>query len=335
MKITNKIVALLMIALLHIGFAGCREDEKIIQEIEVEETPDFKLDQEAIEVKIGAENKVTVNIQGGGEYNAFSLDETIAKVNAENDVVIVEGFVNGKTSLIISDKYNRYRRLPVTVYTTDVLELSHKELSIEITLGRSETVNANVVLGNGGYKVSSDNQAVTASVDEEGKISISATSKLADYAAILTVTDITGLSENITVTVKSTLIPFTDEEIKRIMSVQPKSYFYNSFETYYQGAFESLNKKLENGKQRYGWEQINQMFPSYSMWLYIDYKGDKSVGVKEDAQFSHKAWSDKIDCPITLEIIKNDDTNIWAIYSYVDENQEKLYTGYFCDTIKP
>ncbi|NDV65864.1 hypothetical protein [Bacteroides sp. 224] len=325
MKITNKIIILLMAALLPMGFAGCSDDDEIPNP-GTEETPEFILEQELLKVKIGSENKATVAIkEGGGEYNAFCLDESLAKVEMVNGVITIEGFANGQTSLIISDKYSRYRKLPISVYTTDVLELSTKNTELTTKLGSSKSITANVVLGNDGYKIESNNPAVEASITEEGEIKITATSKKADYVATITVTDCTGLSENILVSVKATFEPFTNEELETIMETNARRYFYNNsntFNTYYT----PLNE-IVDGKQRYGWKYYTYY------WIYIDFTGDKSVGTKSDALFTYHTWSNDTIENITLKIIKNDGTNIWGIFSYINDSEEKLYTGYFCDTV--
>ena len=80
MKITSKIIVLLMSALLPMGFAGCSDDDDDMPNPGGEEAPEFVLGQESIKVKIGSENKATVDVkQGGGEYNAFILDARTCK----------------------------------------------------------------------------------------------------------------------------------------------------------------------------------------------------------------------------------------------------------------
>ena len=72
MKITSKIIVLLMSVLLPIGFVGCSDDDDDMPNSLGEEAPEFVLGQESVKVKIGPENKVIIDIkQGGGEYDAF------------------------------------------------------------------------------------------------------------------------------------------------------------------------------------------------------------------------------------------------------------------------
>ena len=297
-----------------------------------EEAPEFVLGQESIKVKIGSENKATVDVkQGGGEYNAFILDARIAKTEIVDGVIKVEGLANGQTFLMVSDKYSRYRKLPVSVYTTDKLQLSHETFDLITLLGYSKTLKANVVLGNGGYEVMSDNPAVSVSVNEAGEISMKATSKKEDFTANITVTDCTGLTANIVVTVKASLEPFTTEELEAIKADNSRRYYYRGRRTDDYDV-EYVNTTIDDGKIRYGWN----LWGSY--YHYMDFMGDKTEGVKEGATFSVSSWivSDKYSGQaVTLKIIKNDGTNLWGVFSFVDEEREILCSGYFCDTVDP
>lgn len=330
MKIISKVIVLLMSVLLPMGFVGCSDDETP-HSVE-EKIPEFVLGQESIKVKVGQENKVTVNIkQGGGEYNAFILDAKVATAEVVNGVIKVEGLVNGQTFLMISDRYNRYRKLSVSVYTTDKLQLSHETFDLITLLGNSNTLKANVILGNGGYKVISDNSAVAVSVNEAGEISMTATSRKEEFKANITVTDCTGLTANIVVTVKASLEPFNAEELEAIKADNSRRYYFKDTRTDGDGV-KYLNTTKNDGKIRYGWS-----FFEYS-WHYIDFMLDKTEGVKEGAVFSINSWSvnDKYsDQAVTLKIIKNNGTNLWGIFSFIDEKREVIYSGYFCDTINP
>jgi hypothetical protein len=317
-----------MIVLSFISFIGCGDDDDNVSKSIEEDVPEFILAQDLIKVKIGPENKVDVDIkQGGGEYDAFILDSSVATVEVTDGKIRVEGLSNGKTSLIISDKYNRYRKLPISVYTTDKLQLSSEEFNLVTPLGNSRTLKANVVLGNGGYEATSDNPAVTVSVDEDGVISLTATSVKEEFTANVTVTDCSDLSANIVVRVTASLEPFSDEDLATITSDNARRYYYNnnkidsSYYTY-------LNEKTEDGKQRYGWDYYGYY------WCHVDFTGDKSEGTKENATFVYHTWGSEVNMPVSLKIIKNDGTNIWGIFSYINDEEEKLYMGFFCDTVE-
>ena len=59
MKITSKIIVLLMSVLLPMGFAGCSDDDDMPNP-SGEEAPEFVLGQESIKVKIGSDRKSVV-----------------------------------------------------------------------------------------------------------------------------------------------------------------------------------------------------------------------------------------------------------------------------------
>lgn len=86
----------------------------------------------------------------------------------------------------------------------------------------------------------------------------------------------------------------------------------------------------DSGKIRYGWS----LWGSY--YHYIDFMGDKTEGVKENATLSISSWSvDErySDQEVTLKIIKNDGTNLWGVFSFIDEKREVIYFGYFENVI--
>lgn len=326
MKITNKIIMLLMAALLPLGFAGCNDDDEK-PNLEKEPEPEFVLGQEVVRIKMGADNKAIVNIKdGGGEYAVFCLDEDVAKVEMTNGEITVEGVTNGMTSIIVSDKYNRYRRLPVVVYTTEGITLRHETIDLVTLLGQNDKIATNVLEGNGGYTIQSDNPAVSVVITELGDIGMAATSKLEDYTATVTVTDCSGFSASIAVTVKASFDPYTATQLEDIKSNATTRYYYDGRSTY-ASHYMRRNEVLGDGRQRFGWE-----FYSY-YWFFVDFAGGNDVGVKSDAEFSHKNYPITYASPVKMEIIKNDGTNIWAIFSYIDEDAEILHFGYFCDTI--
>lgn len=331
MKITSKMIVLLMSALLPMGFAGCSDDDDDMPNPGGEEAPEFVLGQESIKVKIGPENKVVVDVkQGGGEYDAFILDAKVADAEVADGVIKVEGLANGQTFLMVSDKYNRYRKLPVSVYTTDKLQLSHETFDLITPLGNSATLKANVVLGNGGYGAVSDNSSLSVSVNEAGEISMTATSKKAEFTANVTVTDCTGLTASIIVAVKATLEPFTDEELEAIKADNSTRYYFSNTQADDSDDMEYINTTIEDGRLRYGWDYWGYYYQ------HIDFAGDKSVGTKADATLSLNSWNfydEILDQPITMKIIKNDGQNVWGVFSFIKEDEEKIYAGYFCDTI--
>ena len=306
-------------------FSGCNYIEDIQEEIS-KIIPELHFDTEKISVKIGTDSKYLLEIkEGGGEYSVFSLDEEVAKVELIDGMIFIEGLINGKTSIVVSDKNGFYRKLPVMVYTTETMTLKDYKFELSTLLGYSDVVTTNVILGNGEYQVDSDNPKVKATVTEDGIITITGTSKIDTFTATVTVTDASGLSAFITLTMKSTTTPFFAEKLEEIKNNNSRRYFLADLEVG-QSYFTFLNTQ-DNGQQLYGWDYWG--FYYFKLW----FTGDKSVGKKTDGKFSFSYFTpgDYNKEPADVEIIKNDGTNLWGIFTFIKD--EKLVYGYFCDRI--
>ena len=284
-----------------------------------------------MKVKIGSENKATVNIkQGGGEYNAFSLNPEVAQTTIEDGVIKVEGLNNGKTEIIISDKDGHYRKIPVSVYTIDNLTLKNESIEFVTRLGCSKTIESNVLEGNGGYSIVSSNKAITASITKEGIITLTGASKPEKITAIVTVTDCSGFTTEMTVHLIGTNVAYTNEELESIKATSTSRYYLNEYNTKKSTSYKSVKSIDENGRRMYGWE-----YGSYYFRLHFD--GGIEVGKKTNAVMSCHFYKSRTgyisytDEPITFEIIKNDGINIWGTYSFIKDNV--LNYGYFCDQL--
>lgn len=321
MKNYNKLL-LLLFAALPLSITSCSEDEESTSATEV---PKLALEQESLEVKVG--EKTTLKIkEGGGEYKAFSLNENIAKVEMADHSLIVEGVVNGETSLIISDNDNCYQRVAVSSYY-DKLIVNKETVDIKVLLGSgAKSTIVKVMQGNGGYKASSDSEDVTVSVSNND-ITVKALGK--EGSATITVTDSRGLTVLIPVQVTSTTEPYDEEELSSIKDNTTLRFYYdNKTVNNGQSSYTILNSKEEN-LNLYGWDY----WGGYQV-LKIYFPGDHSVGEKPDSKLSSKTYSENIENqPIKFEIIKNDGTMIWAVYSFV--KNDKVYFGHFCQNINP
>lgn len=321
MKNLNKLMLLLLSMLLPMGFAGCSDDDELPA---VENNTELELGVESLRVKIGNENRTPLNIkQGSGEYNAFALDTAVAKVYVENEQVVIEGISNGETLIVISDKGGFYRKLPVYIYTTDVLTLDQSEVALVTKLGHIGTVDNHITAGNGGYTVESDNPAVSAVITEDGEITISAKSKPESFTATLTVKDCTNLSATVTVTVGSTTIAFTDEELTELKADATRRYYLDGKSDSYISWGSSINAESEGGVVTYGWQY-------YSYYQYkLTFTGGKTVGKKTEGSFSSKGSLGTYNENIELEIIQNDGTNVWGVFTFTKD--DVLHYGNFCD----
>ncbi|WP_270722900.1 hypothetical protein [Bacteroides ovatus] len=327
MKTIHKLL-LAMFILLPIVSVGCSDDEP--DGIITEPISKLEIEQENVKVKIGNENKATVSIkQGGGEYNVFSLHPDIAQATIENSEIKIEGFQNGKTEVIVSDKDGSYRKLPVSVYTVDALELDKDNLEFITKIGYSDKATINVTTGNGGYSVKSNNKAIVTSITKEGVITISGTSQLDEINAVVTVADCSGFTAQINVRFCGTTVPYSDAEIEKIKEADATCYYIYGNNTLNYSSFIPTQTIDENGRRMYGWKYSSS---SYYYRLYFD--GGVEPGVKTNAILACKTYNPVYtytDEPITVEVVKNDNTKIWAIYSFIKDG--KLVYGYFIDTI--
>jgi hypothetical protein len=323
MNYIKKITVSLLSATFLIGFAACSDDDNPAP---VVNSPKLDVDASVLKVKIGVDEVLPIK-QGGGEYNAFSLDTTIAQTYLKDDQIEVKGIANGQTTLIVSDKGGYYQKVPVSVYTTDQMQLSETESNIESILGRVGKDTVDIVLGNGGYSASSDDARVTATVNASDEIIISATSKSDAYTANVTVSDVTGLTATVAVTVKANKDAFTQAQLDDIMKSASRRYVFNDYT--FSSSGKSVISEDENGVVKYG----SEYYSSY--YTHLTFTGGKSVGKKTDATFDWKYYYGGTYSaqPVDLEVIKNDGTNIWAIYSFAKDDY--LYNGYFCDKVNP
>lgn len=317
--------------LLPMSFIACdnNDDPQPVEPEAKIEYPALTLKGDTVRVKVGAENKATLDItSGGGEYRAFVLDTAVAKVSLEGEKVLVEGRKNGMTNLVVSDKNNRYRRVCVSVYTTDVMTISKESFEMLTPLGK-EAQETLEVKGNGGYTVESDNDRVSGEVNEEtNQLVITARSRVKDFTATLTVKDITGLQAQVKVTVKSSKEAFTAEELEGIKNVSMRYYWFDEV-AYTNSWFTFINEEVAGGKTRYGFD--------YYQWYYlkVDFAGGRSVGKKTEGVVDFNYNDSYPEQPASVEIIKNDGKMIWGIFSWIDEANESLHRGYWIDYIQP
>lgn len=329
MKTLSKLRILLFSVLLTMGFTACQDEEN--KEAPIDNYPELQLGVESLRFKAGSENKVKLDIvQGSGEYNAFSLDTDIVKVSIENDEIVVEGIRCGETVIIVSDKSGSYRKIPVSTYT-EVMTFDVDKVELVTRLGSSGSTTFNIVLGNGGYTVTSDNNKVSATVMEKGEIMVTSTSGLDEFNAILTITDSNGVSGELPVTVKYTMEPYSEKELEQLKADPTRNYVFNDKpdgrNTMDSPYTRFTNTTAGDGTITYGWS-------NGSFKYNISFKGDKTVGTKTDALLTFNIYNQTkyTNQPINLEIIKNDGVTIWGVWSFL-EGGNVLQSGYFCDSV--
>ena len=230
MKIRYLLTGITMVTAMLTGLTSCSDNDDNPAVDGNKEQLSFSSD--GMRVKIGEENRQELPVAtGAGDYHAYSLNPEIAEaITGEEGKIYIEGYRNGTTTIIVSDAANSYKRLEVGVYTTDKLQLSHTEFNFETPMGYSSSSSeCSVILGNGGYSVSSDNDKVVPEIDtESGIITLTATSGKEEYTATVTVTDCSSLTASINVNVKPTFEAFTQSDIDMILAKDNSDWYIKS-----------------------------------------------------------------------------------------------------------
>lgn len=319
MKIKN-IAATILLASFAMSFSSCSGDENT--PIEENVISELKMSVDDVKVVVGNKSEIEIS-KGNGDYKVFSLNPAIASVKLENGKLVIEGKGNGKTSIVVSDQANLYKKVSV-VSLYDKITVSQEVIDVKMPIGNPKLTTIEVLSGNGGYTVTSDNKDIVSTSVNKNIISINA---LKEGKAVLTIKDALDVVKVITVNIATTDIAYDAKEIEAIKADSELRYVFvqSSMINEQNRWYTFFNKQVDN-LNLYGWDYYNYQY------LKIYFAGDKSVGVKSDSKLTVEVDSYSFaDEPIKFEIIKNDGTKIWAIYSFIKDN--RLYFGNFCQNI--
>ncbi len=328
MKNSKNLFYCLIIAL---SLASCSDDDEATPQ--VQELPEI-LVQTSVDVSIGS--PVNVNIEnGGGEYRVFSANPEIATVELKNHKLTINAISVGKTAVVVSDKNNHIKALGVAAYLYKKIVLKQEEKIIEeITinkrLGYSKESKIIISQGHGGYQVSSENEEVATVTVNDHELVVTGVS---GGETTVKITDAYGLEAKLPVKIIDTTIAYTQEELAEIMANDEIRYFYND-KTYYINISDIFARfgitskhTIEQGKNKYGYSH-------YSYQFLLIFPGNTSIGKKQESSIDFFLGGDFSGSEaIEFEIIKNDGTKIWAVYSFIED--DVLHYGYFCDNINP
>ena len=320
-----KYLFIVCVALFSFGMAGCSDENEKEKEI-VSPLPGLKIKEGSVRVKIGADNKVGIDIlEGGDEYHVFSTDEDVVTAEIIGKKISLEGKSVGEAVIVLSDKNSKYLKFPVSVYLTDKIKLSQEEVEMEILMGHRKSTKIKVSEGNGGYKVESDNPNIKTSVTEEGEITVNATAAEESFTGSVTVKDKGGVAASFTVKVSVTTKPFSDGLLAEIKSGNKTCYFFDGEDLMSKNNGDAF-KELKNGKYLYGWK----WYERYKFQL--SFKPDLQVGKKTEAAIeisTRDLWL--AETAVDLEIIQNDGKKVWGIFSFLKNGI--IHYGYFCDDV--
>ncbi len=165
-----------------------------------------KDDDVTLELKLSTNKAVlltdetaTVNIEVGNDgYVAKSENETIATASITDKAILIVGKKAGETNIAVTDY--KGKKAMVKVIVKPVLSVENSK----VTVVAGETSTVAIKAGTGKYTVTSSDETVAKAVINGQNITITA---VAAGTATITITDTdTGKTQEITVTIKPTLV---------------------------------------------------------------------------------------------------------------------------------
>lgn len=342
MKLKYIFMSMVMAATAMVGFTSCSDDDEDAPAPVDKDKVDLVLSADA-RVKVGSENRIALPIESGnGDYRAFSLAPEIADVVEDGGQYYIEGIKNGTARIVVSDGANNYKQIQVSVYTTETMTLSHENYTFVTPMGiSSSSSECSVDLGNGGYTVESDNDKVVVSIEpEEGVITMTATSAKDEYLAVVTVTDCTGLTASINVTVTPTFDAFTANDLETLKNATSSDWYIKSNQfsqnrcsdlPYYERYGTWSDGDNGDGTHSFGWWE-GEGSGTYRDWggHKITYPEGTAVGEEVAGRYSfmYTYRQNRYELDGTVKVLKDDDTSKVVIWWDVDMENECINRGW-------
>jgi hypothetical protein len=323
---TTRLYYILLICFTSLALVGCGSDESGEPAAETEKT--IALDKDAVDIQINGNGAAQI-LEGNGDYNAFSLNDSLVAVTISGNTLQIQAYGKvGSTGIIVSDKNTQLKLLPVTVYQYDKISLEKSAVDVECKLGNKKEIRIKLLESNGECTALSGDETVATAQSADSVIVITAQGKAGSTDIVLT--DESKRQTIVRVNATTTVIPYDDSELETVKNRTTVPYFMHNGQassTYY-----TYLNTVENGMNVSGYDYYN----FYILKIY--YPGDKSVGEKQGCKISYTnvPYLDSSDGIVDLEyfnIVKNDGTKIWAVYSLIENNALKW--GYFIQNINP
>lgn len=352
MKIRYYLMSMAFLATASVSFTACDDDDDPVYEpitiVQPGDKGNIDLSKDVITLLIGQSEALPVN--GGTGVKAYSLDTEIAQVVEEGGAWIVKAVGNGKTNVLVTDDKGNSDAFLVRSYKTDNITFSTSTLNLEAALlgynGEAKTVT--ITDGNGKYVVESDNENVTATLNEEtNEISVKAVGENNIYTATITVTDWMEKTAQFTVNVPASYTnPFDDATIEAIKSLSASQirvygvhdnhllnentpyYFVGSYAT----APENWIDSDADGEHTFGWQMTAYGgFDVYGGFL-VDYPSTATVGeeVKGTWKFGYSfyEWWPVHNFSGNVKVVRDDDTMKAVIYWGVNAKRPVVDYGW-------
>lgn len=310
----------MMSLVLSFGFTACSSDDNDNPTPTPTNKSEMAFDKDT--VKVGVGESATFNItSGGGDYKIINENPDIASGTVSGSAVSVASVKKGITGIVVSDAQGNYKRIIVkSMYFK--MSLNKEAVEVGMKLGHTTDATATVTVtgGNGNYTaVSADEKIVKVAGIADSVITLNG---VAEGTTTVTITDMMGLTKTVNVTVKTTTIPYTDEEKQAQMLDETNVFNWDSGNSNEWGTFST---QIENNQQEVYWDYYGYYF----MKVYFD--GDLTVGKKTNGKVSAKlSWGEDpaTYSPVDVEIIKNDGKKVWGVMSSIIDNY--LWYGHFC-----
>jgi len=321
MKAKYLYLAMMSLAL-SFGFNACSSDDNDKPAPTPTAKSEMTFDKDTVIVGVG--ESATFNItSGGGDYKIINENPEIASGTISGSAVTVASVKKGITGLVISDAQGNYKRIMVkSMYFKMALNKEAVEIGMKLGHTTGATAIVAVTAGNGNYTaVSADEKIVKVAGIADSVITLNG---VAEGTTSVTITDMMGLTKTVNVTVKTTTIPYDDDEKQAQMADNTSIIAWDSNTSYsYWGTFST---QIENNQQEVYWDASGYYF------LKVYFDGDLTVGKKANGKVVAKfSWDDDSATtysPVDVEVIKNDGKNVWGIMSTVIDKY--LWYGHFC-----
>jgi hypothetical protein len=323
---TTRLYYILLIGFASLALAGCGSDESGEPAAETEKT--IALDKDAVDIKINGNGAAQI-LEGNGDYSAFSLNDSLITVTVSGNALQIQAYGKvGSTGIIVSDKNTQLKLLPVTVYRYDKISLEKSTVDAECKLGNKKEIRIKLLESNGECTALSGDETIATAQSADSVIVITAQGKAGSTDIVLT--DESKRRTVVRVNATTTVIPYDDTELVAVKNRTTVPYFMHNGQT--SSTYYTYLNTVENGMNVSGYDYYNYYI------LKIYYPGNKSVGEKQGCKISYTnipygQSSDGIIDMAYFNIVKNDGTKIWAVYSFVDKGVLKW--GNFIQNINP
>lgn len=326
-------MSMALMATASVSLTACHDDDPVDEPITIiqpgTDNSSIKFSEDLLNVKLGAENKVAIPVaESKGAIKAYSLDPHVAKIVNDNGVLMVEGVENGTCQIMVADENNVYKALNVSAYTHNEIELTAPTATGNALMGYDDEFSLKMVnVGNGGYTATTNNENVTfVSATDEGVLTFNAFGEKDPYTVEVKITDISGRTATVNLTVAPATNPFSSEDLENLcnrtagaiyvngvhddhyLNEHQPYYFTNT--SYVRDPNNWINTNAD-GTHTFGWElSAYGGFEAYGGFM-VSYPETAQVGQEVQGSwkfaYSTNTWWPTHNYSGTVKVVRNDD----------------------------